>query len=594
MGDIGTHPRWKDPEIQHQVDLALLEDEASQREADEARRKVVPLLSRLHRGSVLFPRSQGYRYSVSVRNLRYRLKRPAAVVHAVTAWDVVATVRFCVQEGLKLTIRSGGHSNAAHCLNDNGIVLDMRMLNKVVIQPNHDIIYVSGGALWRDVYKELHDRDPCLVVVGGQCPTVGVSGFLLGGGISPFSRSYGLGIDSIEAIEIVKANGELDIVSAENHPDLFWALRGGGGGNFGVATGFYLKVHTLNHPEGMVTCGTLGWSVEDTESRKKFIDTMNNWDQTPLPPALCGDALWRYRRDRETKEKRLWAEITIMYNGGKNDCDSELAKILRGKPDVNTLKEMKFYDWEVGGEAFSNHSQVHQHHSSVIIEKGRMTEHVVNLITDWMITKKGHVLESENGRCHVLWDHIGEQISQKKPDETAFPWRTGEYALSMKASWDNEDKEKEMIREVQRLRDELTKYAIGGKAAYVNFIDNTLTGWWDAYYDTNYERLRQLKQIYDPEDFFEFQQSIRKPQSDHPRIPAVASRTAAVHLPELDEKKDFLEDIENGTTRTEKLFPQDAPDQSVSDLGYGGLHSGRCPAVSMKRYILGLVSRLKS
>ncbi|GAQ39490.1 FAD linked oxidase [Aspergillus niger] len=539
MGDIGTHPRWKDPEIQHQVDLALLEDEASQREADEARRKVVPLLSRLHRGSVLFPRSQGYRYSVSVRNLRYRLKRPAAVVHAVTAWDVVATVRFCVQEGLKLTIRSGGHSNAAHCLNDNGIVLDMRMLNKVVIQPNHDIIYVSGGALWRDVYKELHDRDPRLVVVGGQCPTVGVSGFLLGGGISPFSRSYGLGIDNIEAIEIVKANGELCIV------------------------------HTLNHPEGMVTCGTLGWSVEDTRSRKKFIDTMKNWDQTPLPPALCGDALWRYRRDRETKEKRLWAEITIMYNGGKNDCDSELAKILRGKPDVNTLKEMKFYDWEVGGEAFSNHSQVHQHHSSVIIEKGRMTEHVVNLITDWMITKKGHVLESENGRCHVLWDHIGEQTSQKKPDETAFPWRTGEYALSMKASWDNEDKEKEMIREVQRLRDELTKYAIGGKAAYV-------------------------KEIYDPEEFFEFQQSIRKPQSDHPQITAVPSRTAAVHLPELDEKKDFLEDIEKGTTRTEKPFPQDAPAQSVSDLGYGGLHSGRCPAVSLKRYILGLVSRLKS
>ncbi|PYH32131.1 FAD linked oxidase [Aspergillus neoniger CBS 115656] len=583
MGDIGTPPRWKDPEIQHQVDIALLEVDAAQKEADEARRKIVPLLSRLHRGSVLFPRSQGYKYSVSVRNLCYRLKRPAAVVHAVTAWDVVATVRFCVQERLKLTIRSGGHSNAAHCLNDNGIVLDMRMLNKVVIHPNHDIIYVSGGALWSDVYRELHDKDPRLIVVGGQCPTVGVSGFLLGGGISPFSRSYGLGIDNIEAIEIVKANGELCIVSAENHPDLFWALRGGGGGNFGVATAFFLKVHTLNHPKGMVTCGTLGWSVEDTKSRKKLIETMKNWDQNPLPAALCGDALWRYRGDRKTKEKRLWAEITIMYNGGKKDCNSELAKVLCGKPDVNILKEMNFYDWEVGGEAFANHSQVHQHHSSVIIEKGRMTEHVVNLITDWMITMKGHVLESENGRCH------------KKSDETAFPWRTGEYALSMKASWDNEDKEKEMIREVQRLRDELTEYAIGGKAAYVNFIiDNTLTSWWDANYDTNYERLRQLQQIYDPEDFFEFQQSIRKPQSDHPQIPTVPSRTAAVHLPELDEKKAFLEDIEKGTTRTERPFPQDASAQSVSDLGYGGLHGGRCPAVSLKRYILGLVSGLKS
>lgn len=591
MRDIRTPPRWKDPEIQHQVDIALLEDDAAQIEADEARRKIVPLLSRLHRGSVLFPGSQGYRYSVWVRNLRYSLKRPAAVVHAVTAWDVVATVRFCVQERLKLTIRSGGHSNAAHCLNDNGIVLDMRMLNKVVIHPNEDILYVSGGALWSDVYRELHDKDPRLIVVGGQCPTVGVSGFLLGGGISPFSRSYGLGIDSIEAIEIVKANGELDIVSAENHPDLFWALRGGGGGNFGVATGFFLKVHTLNHPEGMVTCGTLGWSVGDMKSRKKFIDTMINWDQTPLPPALCGDALWRYRRDRETKEKRLWAEITIMYNGGKNDCDSELAKVLRGEPDVNTLKEMNFYDWEVGGEAFANHSQVHQHHSSVIIEKGRMTEHVVNFITDWMVSKKEHELESENGGCHVLWDHIGQQTSQKKPDETAFPWRTGEYALSMKASWSNEEKENEMVAEVQRLRDELTKYAIGGKAAYVNFIDDTLTGWWDAYYDTNYERLRQLKKIYDPEDLFEFQQSIRKPRSDHPEIHTVPSRSVAAHKGELDEKNDFLQD---DTTQIEKPFSQDAPAESVSDLGCGSLQSGRCSAMSLKRYILGLFARLKS
>lgn len=243
MGDIGIPSRWKFPEVQQQVYHAQCGDDSSEREADDARRKVVPLLARLHRGSVLFPKSQGYIYSVSVGNLRYRLKSPAAVVHAVTVWDVVAAVRFCSQEKLKLNIRSGGHSNAAHCLNDNGIVLDMRMLNKVVIQSNQERIYVSGGAVWKDVYKELHDKDPRLIVVGGQCPTVGVSGFLLGGGISPFSRSYGLGIDNIEAIQIVKANGELAIVSAENHPDLFWALRGGGGGNFGVATGFFLKLH---------------------------------------------------------------------------------------------------------------------------------------------------------------------------------------------------------------------------------------------------------------------------------------------------------------------------------------------------------------
>ncbi|GLA55155.1 CAZyme family AA7 [Aspergillus niger] len=575
MGDIGIPSRCKFPEVQQQVYHAQCGDDSSEREADDARRKVVPLLARLHRGSVLFPKSQGYIYSVSVGNLRYRLKSPAAVVHAVTVWDVVAAVRFCSQEKLKLNIRSGGHSNAAHCLNDNGIVLDMRMLKKVVIQSNQERIYVSGGAVWKDVYKELHDKDPRLIVVGGQCPTVGVSGFLLGGGISPFSRSYGLGIDNIEAIQIVKANGELAIVSAENHPDLFWALRGGGGGNFGVATGFFLKLHKLNHPEGLVTCGTLGWSIEDSTSRKKFIDTMRNWDQSPLPAALCGDALWRYRRDRESKEKKLWAEITTMYNGGKSECISELAKVLRGEPDVNTPKEMKFYEWEVGGEAFANHSRVHHHHSSVIIEKE-------------------HEPESERGGCHVLWDHLGEQTGQWKPDETAFPWRTGEYALSMKSSWDKEEKEGQMIREVQRLREELKKFAIGGKAAYVNYIDNTLTDWWDAYYDANYKRLRQLKEIHDPEEFFEFQQSIRKPKSEHPAMPAIPSCNTTDYKAELEEKNDSVEDVIENTTQNQELRSHNAPAQSAYAMRYGSLRSGRWSAVHLKRYVLNFVSKLRS
>ncbi|GLA39910.1 hypothetical protein AnigIFM63309_007514 [Aspergillus niger] len=556
MGDIGIHSRWKDLEVQQQVYQARCRDETSEPEADDTRRKIVPLLARLHRGSVLFPKSQGYIYSVSVGNLRYRLKSPAAVVHAVTISDVVAAVRFCSQEKLNLNIRTGGHSNAAHCLNDNGIVLDMRMLNKVVIQSNQERIYVSGGALWKDVYRELHDKDPRLVVVGGQCPTVGVSGFLLGGGISPFSRSYGLGIDNIEAIQIVKANGELAIVSAENHPDLFWALRGGGGGNFGVATGFLLKLHKLNHPEGLVMCGTLGWSIEDSTSRKKFIDTMKNWDQSHLPAALCGDALWRYRRDRESKEKKLWAEITIMYNGGKSECFSDLAKALRGEPDVNTLKEMEFYEWEAGGEAFANHSRVHHHHSSVIIEK------------EWMVSMKKHEPESERGGCHVLWDHIGEQTRQKKPDETAFPWRTGEYALSMKTSWDKEEKEGQMIREVQRLREELKQFAIGGKAAYVNYIDNTLTDWWDAYYDANYKRLRQLKEIHDPEEFFEFQQSIWKPKSEHPAMSAIPSCNTTDHKAELEEKNDSVEDVIGNTTQNQELRSHNAPAQSEYAMRY--------------------------
>ncbi|PYI16630.1 BBE-domain-containing protein [Aspergillus violaceofuscus CBS 115571] len=126
----------------------------------------------------------------------------------------------------------------------------------------------------------------------------------------------------------------------------------------------------------------------------------------------------------------------------------------------------------------------------------------------------------EDGERHVLWDHIGKQTERQPADATAFPWRKGEYVFSLKTSWTDETKEKEMIEHVQTLRDKLKGFAIDKKAAYANFIDKTLGNWWEAYYGANYPRLRTLKQTYDPNNFFEFHQSIRGPSQEHPVVHA--------------------------------------------------------------------------
>ncbi|RAH80852.1 BBE-domain-containing protein, partial [Aspergillus japonicus CBS 114.51] len=172
---------------------------------------------------------------------------------------------------------------------------------------------------------------------------------------------------------------------------------------------------------------------------------------------------------------------------------------------------------------------------------------------------------------HVLWDHIGKQTERQPADATAFPWRKGEYVLSLKTSWTDETKEKEMIEHVQTLRDKLKGFAIDKKAAYVNFIDNTLGNWWEAYYGANYPRLRTLKQTYDPNNSFEFHQSIRGPSQEHPvvhaRPPGEYAMPGVANLTDTESFNDVLEN--NARTRQARL--SGTPQEPVDRRGYGEL-----------------------
>jgi hypothetical protein len=270
-----------------------------------------------------------YEAAVSIGNLLYRMISPQAIVLVKSVDEVQKTVRFTAAQNLHLTIKNGGHSYAAYCLNQGGIVLDLSYMRKVIIDPEQKTVSIQGGAIWKDVYSRLAELNPRKLVVGGQCPTVGVSGFTLGGGLSPFSRSYGLGVDSLLSMKLVTAEGNVVTVGPnESDPDrrdLFWAIRGGGGGNFGVTVEIVSKLHELNDPQGLVVCGNLSWKLSRRE--KEFKDMMKVFNETRWKPELSVDALWHSDNGQD-----LVGDMTILFNGPMSDCLKEIAPLARFRP----------------------------------------------------------------------------------------------------------------------------------------------------------------------------------------------------------------------------------------------------------------------
>lgn len=217
---------------------------------------------------VYSPGQLEYERSVSSTNLLYRFTRPDCVVQPRHQEDVVLAVRACREHRLGLTVRGGSHSYAGFATTDTGVLMDMHRMHGTHLDMESGVMYVQAGARWADVYKRIiNGRHNGYVLNGGRCPTVGVSGYLMGAGLGPFTRQLGMGSDSVVDITVVTADGETLHVS-EDDPrhsfagQLFWGLRGAGGGNFGVVVQWKLRVEKLQDPCGLVTSGRYVWSYD--------------------------------------------------------------------------------------------------------------------------------------------------------------------------------------------------------------------------------------------------------------------------------------------------------------------------------------------
>jgi FAD/FMN-containing dehydrogenase len=192
-------------------------------------------------GPVLTPEDAGYDATRAVHNGLID-RRPALIVRCRTKEDVVEALALARRSGLDVSIRGGGHNVAGRCVTDGGVMIDLAEMKGITIDPDRGTGRVEGGVLWGELNDAAAEHG--LAVTGGVVSTTGIAGYTLGGGLGWLMAKYGLAADNLLAVELVTAEGEVLDVDADSHPDLFWALRGGGG-NFGVATTFTFQLHPL-------------------------------------------------------------------------------------------------------------------------------------------------------------------------------------------------------------------------------------------------------------------------------------------------------------------------------------------------------------
>ena len=220
------------------------------------------------RGDVLVPTDEGYDEARSIWNAMID-KHPAVIARPLGASDVMAAVRFAREQDLEISIRGGGHHVAGHAVTDGGMMIDCSAMKSVRVDPEQKTVWVETGALLHDVDVETQAHG--LVLPGGFISMVGIAGLTLGGGIGYLSRSLGLTIDNLRTVEMVTTDGEFVTASQSENPDLFWALRGGGG-NFGVVTAFEFDLHDL---EPTILAGPIVYDFADApEVMNEVADTL--------------------------------------------------------------------------------------------------------------------------------------------------------------------------------------------------------------------------------------------------------------------------------------------------------------------------------
>lgn len=464
-------------------------------------RTAVDALTRRLSGYVCEPGTAEYGQVLAIDNGRTRTP-PALVVRANSTEDVRQAILFARDQKLPMTVRGGGHSAAGYCLNRGGIVLDLGLMKAMSLDRETMRLTVQMGARWEDVYAFV-DRDARpLIPIGGGCLTVGLPGFLQGGGYSFVSRSYGLGSDNVTRITLVTADGELHTLTADaddkTDQDLFWACRGGGGGNFGVAVEMTLQLH--EPAAGTVLGGSLSFPLERAE---EVVGAYDAWAKD-LPDAFAAYGYVGNDPDPTEPTRRIPTfRITPVYNGAYADGVEHLRPMLAlGPYDVRLYSvSLPLLEMAIGRSTLVG-DRLGYIRSGVIPQSG-WTADMIRDVRDAMAA-------SPSQDSFIVWTHgRGKVADPALADQGPYPHRDKLYVFELKSIWDDAADTRANVEWAfdvgERLKDDF-------RGAYVNYIDPLQENWATAYYGDNLARLRQIKKAVDPEPaFFRFQQSVDSP-----------------------------------------------------------------------------------
>ena len=464
-------------------------------------------------GRVLELGDPGFSNSLAIDNGRISM-RPLVLAVPSNTQDVAAIVSYCHDRGVPLTAKAGGHSAAGYCLNSEGVVLDLADMNSMTLSEDGSRLSVGAGTRWISAYDFLRDRQSAYTVIGGGCSGVGVAGFTLGGGYSFISRSYGLGCDNVNGLEFVSTSGNVfelnnDLFDSKRKTDvdkreLYRALRGAGGGNFGIVTRLDLQLQKTHVPRL-----TMGQITFPFYRLKEVLGFYNEW-VLKLPKEMAVYGMMRNFPDSRLGGKpSLALRFTPVYNGKFAEAVDLMKPLLDFGPKDVELYTLTLPEWEdfVGtGTQVLGHSAYIR---SLVLGPRSLTADVVELCQFYL----GRAPSTDS---YIVWTHTGGQIGKYGADTSCFAHRDGAFTFELKSEWDSSQPllARPNIEWAVEFFDALGQHSQG---AYLNYIDPLLLNWQKAYYRNEYDRLLGIKERWNMDGWLTFQQCIGSDYNTPPR-----------------------------------------------------------------------------
>ncbi|MEU3617171.1 FAD-binding oxidoreductase [Streptomyces sp. NPDC006872] len=439
-------------------------------------------------GDVFAPQDPGYDEARTVFNAMID-RRPAVIAQCVDESDVVRSVRFARDLDLPIAVRGGGHSVAGMALGDGAVVVDLRHMRAVTVDPAAEAVRVAGGATMSDLDHAC--RPHSLATTGGRASTTGVGGFVLGGGTGWLDRCFGLAVDNLLGVEVVTAEGRRVHASADDHADLFWALHGGGG-NFGIATALTLKLYEL--PEFSIAL-LLYLPEFGPEVTRTYRDVI-----TAGPDEASGAVLYLCGPPEEFVPPHLVGSLLcgalLTYAGSEGDMRKVAEPLLALPHEAEVVGAMPYVDVQC---MLDDPPGMRNYWSA---------EYLTGAPDDYVdvYCARGESLPVPSGTLHALFPQGGAIAAG--PHEYPVPYRDAPWGVHPFGLWEDPADDARCVQWVRDVRADAQPWSTG--AVYLNFIgdegaDRVVAGMGAE----NARRLADVKRSYDPDNVFRFNHNIR-------------------------------------------------------------------------------------
>jgi FAD/FMN-containing dehydrogenase len=442
------------------------------------------------KGEILLPHDGEYESARKIWNAMID-KRPAVIARCATTSDVVRGVNFARDNGLLLAVRGGGHNIAGYAMCDDGIVIDLSKMKAARVDPVGRRATIEGGATLADLDAATQAHG--LATPTGINSTTGIAGLTLGGGFGWLSRKYGMTVDNLKSAEVVTAAGEVVRASATEHPDLFWALRGGGG-NFGVVTRFEFQLHPVG-PD--VLSGLIVYPIAQAKSvlqqYREFIakapDELAVWTvlrQAPplpfLPQSVHGTAI---------------IALALIYAGDPKQGEPLIEPLRKfGTPLGEHIGVQPYVAWQQTFDPLltAGARNYWKSHNFSTLKDG---------LFDVVITYIGTL---PSPQCEIFFGAIGGATARPAPTSSAYAHRDAKFVMNVHGRWEDSAEDKRCIGWARDFFHASAPFASSG--VYVNFLTADEADRVRSAYGSSYDRLAQVKRKYDPDNLFRMNQNI--------------------------------------------------------------------------------------